>query len=111
VTKLADTLARACALALVLIAPTAALAQSGPMPTAKHPHYFTRAVSTVTLTADQKTHIAAITARYRAAHPDSAPHDQQAENAFHQQIAAVLTPAQRAHVQAALVKLRAAGAK
>jgi DNA-binding MarR family transcriptional regulator len=91
----------------VLASPTAALAAM--TPTAQHPHYFTRAVSTVTLSADQKSRIAAITARYRAAHPDSAPHDQKAEDAFHQQITAVLTPAQRKQVQAALTKLRAAG--
>jgi hypothetical protein len=102
-----SSLARASALAFVLAAPAAAFA--APMPTAQHPHYFTRAVSTVTLSADEQRRIAAITARYRAAHPDSAPHDQQAENAFHQQISDVLTPAQRAHVQAALVKLRKAG--
>jgi Spy/CpxP family protein refolding chaperone len=111
VTKPAHPLAHACALALALLVPSAAFAQSAPTPTDKHPHYFTRAVSTVTLTAAQKTQIAAITARYRAAHPDSAPHDQKAEDAFHQQITDVLTPTQRTHVQSELVKLRAAGAK
>ncbi len=103
------SLARTCALALALVTPSAAFAQMAPTPTAEHPHYYTRALSAVTLTAAQKTQIAAITARYRAAHPNSAPKDKQAEATFHQQIAAVLTPAQRAHVQAQFVKLRAAG--
>jgi Spy/CpxP family protein refolding chaperone len=39
----------------------------------------------------------------------NAPKDKQAEVKFHQQIAAVLTPAQRAQVQAQFVKLHAAG--
>jgi ABC-type uncharacterized transport system substrate-binding protein len=106
--RLADSLARACALALAL-SPGAAFA--APTPTAAHPHYFTRAVNTVTLTPEQQHSVAAFTARYRAAHPDSAPHDQKAEDAFHQQILSVLTPAQRTRVQDALVKLRAAGTK
>jgi Spy/CpxP family protein refolding chaperone len=101
--------ARACALALILAAPSAAFAQMAPTPSAQHPHYFTRAVSSVTLTAAQKKQIAAISARYRAAHPDSGPSDKQAEATFHAQINAVLTPAQRTQVQAQLVKLRAAG--
>jgi Spy/CpxP family protein refolding chaperone len=96
------------ALALMLAAPMQAAAQSSPMPTAQHPHYFTRAVSSVTLTAAQKTKIATITAGYRKAHPDSAPHDAPAEQQFHQQIENVLTPAQRTQVEARVKQLRAA---
>jgi Spy/CpxP family protein refolding chaperone len=98
------------ALSIALAAPAAAAAQMAPTPTAKNPHYFTRAVSSVSLTAAQKTTIAGITARYRKAHPDSAPHDAAAEAQFHQQISNVLTPAQRTQVAAKVKQLRAAGA-
>lgn len=98
-----------CALGIALAVPTVAAAQMAPTPTAKNPHYFTRAVSSVTLSAAQKAKIASITAQYRKAHPDSAPHDSQAEAKFHQQISDVLTPPQRAQVQARLKQLRAAG--
>lgn len=101
-------LASVSALGLILAVPALAAAQ--PAPTATHPHYFTRAVSSVTLTAAQKAKIAAITAQYRKAHPDSAPHDAQAEQQFHQQISAVLTPAQRTQVETRVKQLRAAGA-
>jgi Spy/CpxP family protein refolding chaperone len=100
-------LALVYALSIGLAAPAAA--QMAPAPTAKNPHYFTRAVSSVSLTASQKTSIAAITARYRAAHPDSAPHDAAAEAQFHQQISNVLTPTQRTQVAAKVKQLRAAG--
>ena len=102
-------LALACALALTLALPLAAAAQMAPTPTAKNPHYFTRAVSSVTLTAAQKAKIATITADYRKAHPDSAPHDAQAEAQFHQQIEDVLTAAQRTQVEARVKQLRAEG--
>ncbi len=97
------------ALGIALALPTVARAQMAPTPTAKNPHYFTRAVSSVTLTDEQKTKIAAITSQYRKAHPDSAPHDKQAEAQFHQDISNVLTPAQRAQVQARVKQLRAEG--
>ena len=102
-------LALVYALSIGLVAPAVAAAQMAPMPTAKNPHYFTRAVSSVSLTASQKTSIAAITARYRSAHPDSAPHDAAAEAQFHQQISNVLTPAQRTQVAAKVKQLRATG--
>jgi hypothetical protein len=95
-----------CALGIVLALPLAATAQTAPVPTAAHPHYFTRAVSSVTLSERQKTSIAAITARYRKVHPDRAPHDAQAEQQFHQDIASVLTSAQRKQVEALVEQLR-----
>ncbi len=99
----------AYALGIAIGIPAVAAAQTAPAPTAKNPHYFTRAVSGVTLTATQKTTIASITAQYRSAHPDGAPHDAQAEQQFHQQISNVLTPAQRSQVAARVKQLRASG--
>jgi Spy/CpxP family protein refolding chaperone len=99
----------AYALAAALAVPTVAAAQMAPAPTAKNPHYFTRAVHSVTVSPSQSTKIAAITAAYRKAHPDSAPHDAKAEAQFHQDISNVLTPAQRLQVAARVKQLRAAG--
>jgi DNA-binding MarR family transcriptional regulator len=92
----------------MLAIPVQAAAQSAPMASAQHPHYFTRAVSSVSLTSAQKAKIATITAGYRKAHPDSAPHDAAAEQQFHQQIENVLTPAERSQVEARVKQLRAA---
>ena len=101
-------LSLAYTLGIALTVPAVAAAQTAPVPTAKHPHYFTRAVSSVTLSAPQKATIASIAAQYRKAHPDSAPHDSQAEQQFHQQVENVLTPAQRSQVEARVKELRAA---
>jgi hypothetical protein len=98
-----------CALSIVSALPLAVAAQTAPVPTAAHPHYFTRAVSSVTLSEPQKAEIAAITARYRKAHPDRAPHDARAEQQFHQDVENVLTTAQRKQVEARVKQLRAAG--
>ncbi|MDB5026514.1 MAG: hypothetical protein JWO66_203 [Candidatus Eremiobacteraeota bacterium] len=102
-------LSLAFALAAALAVPTVSAAQMAPVPTAKNPHYFTRAVHSVSLNPAQQTKIAAITAAYRKAHPDSAPHDAPAEAQFHQDISNVLTPAQRLQVAARVKQLRAAG--
>jgi Spy/CpxP family protein refolding chaperone len=110
------TKALALALGVAFGVPTLASAQMAPSqmapaPTAKNPHYFTRAVSSLTLSAPQKAKIASITAQYRKAHPDSAPHDAQAEKQFHQDISNVLTPAQRSQVAARVKQLRATASR
>lgn len=97
------------ALGSALAAPVAAVAQMAPTPTAKNPHYFTRAVRSVMLSPSQRVKVATITAQYRKAHPDSAPHDIKAEQQFHQDIENVLTPAQRSQVEARVKQLRTAG--
>jgi len=77
-------------------APPPAGAQQG----ARHHGGFMRAMRGLNLSADQQSRIKALVDQFHQAHPKGSPHDPQAAKAMHDQVLAILTPAQQAQFKA-----------
>ncbi|GAC1657239.1 MAG: hypothetical protein NVS9B12_09250 [Vulcanimicrobiaceae bacterium] len=96
------------AMVAALAFPSLALAQTTPSPAAPPPHgmhhhgFFMREMQSLNLTADQQAKVAALRAQFEQAHPKGSPPDPQAFKAFHEQLLAVLTPAQQTQFKADL---------
>ena len=100
---------------VALALPSASLAQvnapqqppAGVQQAARHHGGFMRAIQGLNLSADQQSKITALMTAYHQAHPKGSPRDPQAAKALHDQVMAVLTPAQQAQLQANMQAMRA----
>lgn len=100
-----------------LALPSASFAQvSAPQPpAAQHQRgrarhgRFMHAMRGLDLSTDQQSRIKALVGQFHQAHPKGSPRDPQAAKALHDQVMAVLTPAQQAQFKANMQAMRAKG--
>ena len=97
--------------ATIVPASVAAQVQPATVPAAgaaaRHRHnLMMQAMAGVDLSDQQKAQIQQLMAQYRQAHPAGSPRDRNARKQLHQQILAVLTPAQQAQFKANIARLR-----
>jgi len=96
--------------AILLGAPTLALANPGPgssAPSAQHRGHFRSMLRQLNLTQQQEDQIRSLMEAYRQAHPQGSQPDPAARTQLREQILAVLTPAQRTQLEQEMQQWRA----
>lgn len=101
------------AMIAALALPAVSLAQTAPnAPPSQgqtgHSHRggFMHAMKNLNLSADQKSRIDALMTAYHQAHPKGSAHDPAAMKALHDQVLAILTPAQQTQLKANMTAMR-----